>query len=208
MIPYLFFIAAGFISGSILYSYLIAKYFCRLDITEISDDKNPGAANVIKYGGLKYGIPAIILDVLKGFIPIYFAVKCLDINSLYFIPVLAAPVLGHAMAPLFNWHGGKAIASSFGCLLGLLPDSCIVFVLALLLAFFTFFVIIRPNGLRCIVAYTLFSLYCLRYCQIPGVRYGCILISIIVIVKHIQGYEHTKVSLQFGLWEQLKKILP
>lgn len=184
---------------------MIAKYFCRIDITEISDDKNPGAANVIKYAGLKYGIPAIILDVLKGFIPIYLARKYLDISSLYFVPILAAPVLGHATAPFFNWHGGKAIASSFGCLLGLIPNSYIVLVLALILVFFTFFLIIRPNGLRCIVSYTLFSFYCLRYCPEPGIRFGCILIALIVIYKHIKGYEHTKATIQFGIWEQLKK---
>ena len=207
MIQYLLFTVAGFLSGSILYSYMIAKFFCRIDITEVSDDKNPGAANVIKHAGVKYGIPAIILDVLKGFIPIYLASKHLDIESLYFIPVLAAPVLGHATAPLFNWHGGKAIASSFGCLLGLMPNSYIVLVLAMLLFFFTFFVIIRPNSLRCIVSYALFSMYCLRYCPIPGIRYGGILISIIVIIKHLKGYENTKVTLQFGPWEQLKKII-
>ena len=206
MIQYLLFIVAGFLSGSILYSYMIAKHFCHMDITEISDDKNPGAANVIKHAGVKYGIPAIILDVLKGFVPVYFAVKYLDIDSLYFVPVLAAPVLGHATAPLFNWHGGKAIAASFGCLLGLIPDSYIVLVLALLLFFFTFFIIIRPNGLRCIIAYTLFSIYCFLYCPIPGVRYGCILIAVIVIVKHLKAYENEKVSLEFGPWEQLKNV--
>lgn len=184
---------------------MIAKRFCRVDITEISDDKNPGAANVFKYVGLKYGIPALILDILKGFVPIYFAVQYLDIKSLYFAPVLAAPVLGHALAPLFHWHGGKAIAASFGCLLGLIPNSYIVIVLALLLFFFTFFIIIRPNSLRCIVSYTLFSVYSMRFCDILGVRYGSILIAVIVIVKHLKGYEHTKASFQIGLLEQLRK---
>jgi len=203
---YLFFIATGFFSGSILYSYMIARHFGHVDITEVSDDKNPGAANVIKYAGVKYGIPAIFLDVLKGFIPVYFAAKYLDIESLYFVPVLAAPVLGHATAPLFGWHGGKAIASSFGCLLGLIPESYIVLVLAMLLFFFTFFLIIRPNGLRCIISYSLFSLYCLLYCPLPGVRYGGILIAIIVIVRHLMAYENTKASLQFGPWEQIKNV--
>jgi len=201
---YILFIAAGFISGSILYSYMIGKYICNIDITEISDDKNPGAANIIKYAGIKYGIPAIFLDVAKGFIPVYFAVKYLDIESLYFIPVLAAPVLGHATAPLFSWHGGKAIASSFGCLLGLLPDSFIVLALALPLFFFTFFIIIRPDGLRCIISYTLFALYSFFYCPAQGIRYGSILIAVIVIIKHLLVYENTKVSFQFGPWQQLK----
>ena len=201
---YILFIAAGFISGSILYSYMIGKYFCNIDIMEISDDKNPGAANIIKHAGVKYGIPAIFLDVAKGFVPVYFAVKYLDIESLYFVPVLAAPVLGHATAPLFNWHGGKAIASSFGCLLGLIPSSYIVLALALPLFFFTFFVIIRPDGVRCIISYALFAIYSFCYCPIPGVRYGSMLIAAIVIIKHILGYENTKVSFQFGPWQQLK----
>ena len=201
---YILFIAAGFISGSILYSYMIGKYICNIDITEISDDKNPGAANIIKYAGIKYGIPAIFLDVAKGFIPVYVAAKYLDIESLYFVPVLAAPVLGHATAPLFNWHGGKAIASSFGCLLGLLPDSFIVLALALPLFFFTFFIIIRPDGLRCIISYTLFALYSFFYCPAQGIRYGSILIAVIVIIKHLLVYENTKASFQFGPWQQLK----
>ena len=201
---YILFIAAGFISGSILYSYMIGKYICNIDITEISDDKNPGAANIIKYAGIKYGIPAIFLDVAKGFIPVYVAAKYLDIESLYFVPVLAAPVLGHATAPLFSWHGGKAIASSFGCLLGLLPDSFIVLALALPLFFFTFFIIIRPDGLRCIISYTLFALYSFFYCPDQGIRYGSILIAVIVIIKHLLVYENTKASFQFGPWQQLK----
>lgn len=201
---YILFIAAGFISGSILYSYMIGKYICNIDITEISDDKNPGAANIIKYAGIKYGIPAIFLDVAKGFIPVYVAAKYLDIESLYFVPVLAAPVLGHATAPLFSWHGGKAIASSFGCLLGLLPDSFIVLALALPLFFFTFFIIIRPDGLRCIISYTLFALYSFFYCPAQGIRYGSILIAVIVIIKHLLVYENTKASFQFGPWQQLK----
>lgn len=206
MMQYILFTAAGFISGSILYSYMIGKYFCNIDITEISEDKNPGAANVIKYSGIKFGIPAIILDVLKGFIPVYFAVKYLDIDSLYFVPVLAAPVLGHATAPLFNWHGGKAIASSFGCLLGLIPSSNIVIALALLLFFFTFLVIIRPDSLRCIISYALFAIYSFCCCPITGVRYGSILIAIIVIIKLLLGYESTRVTFQFGPWQQLKHV--
>lgn len=204
MLKYLLFLFAGFISGSILYSYLIAKVFGGIDITRISDDKNPGSANVLKHAGLKYGIPALILDILKGFIPIYFAMKSLDIEILYFIPVLAAPVLGHALAPFTHWHGGKAIAVSFGCLLGLVPDSFLVLALAFFLFFFTFFIIIRPNSLRCIVSYSLFCLYCMRFCDISGVRYGSILIAIIVILKHLQGYEHTKVKFQIIFWDRLR----
>ena len=38
VLSYLFFMFAGYLSGSILYSYLIPRWFCHLDITKLSDD--------------------------------------------------------------------------------------------------------------------------------------------------------------------------
>ena len=38
----LFFILVGYLSGSILYAYLLPKYICHIDIMKDSDDHNPG----------------------------------------------------------------------------------------------------------------------------------------------------------------------
>ena len=54
-----------------MYAYLIPKYFYELDICKISDDKNPGAANVFKYVGKKVGILVVTLEVVKGFLPVF-----------------------------------------------------------------------------------------------------------------------------------------
>jgi glycerol-3-phosphate acyltransferase PlsY len=189
---YILFAILGYLSGSVLYSHLIAEKFCHVDITCVSDDGNPGAANVFKYGDIKSGILALLLDIFKGFLPVSLAALFLDIHSLSFILVLIAPVIGHA-APLFHkFHGGKAIGVSFGCLLGLVPSSVIVLVLALILFFFTFIVVIKPNSLRCIVSYALFSLFCLSCAEPKSIRYGCIIISSVVIIRHILAYEHEK----------------
>ena len=48
---YLFWCAAGYLSGSVLYAYLIPKQFCHVDIRTLSDDGNPGTANAFKYAG-------------------------------------------------------------------------------------------------------------------------------------------------------------
>lgn len=42
MIYGIFFIFAGYLSGSILFAYLIPKYFYHIDICRLSDDQNPG----------------------------------------------------------------------------------------------------------------------------------------------------------------------
>ena len=48
---YLFWCTAGYLSGSVLYAYLIPKQFCHVDIRTLSDDGNPGTANAFKYAG-------------------------------------------------------------------------------------------------------------------------------------------------------------
>lgn len=204
MLSYLLFTVTGFLSGSILYSVLIARIFCGIDIITDSEDGNPGATNVFKYANVTCGVIALVLDILKGFIPVYAAAVYLDIKSLYFIPVLAAPVLGHALAPLFKWHGGKAIAVSFGCMLGMIPNSYLVFLLALFLIIFTFILQIKPNSLRCMVSYLLFLFSSFFVGGPLSIRFGCALIASIVIIRHLIAYEHTKIEMHIILWDFLK----
>lgn len=62
ILPYLFFTIIGYLSGSIVYSYFLPKLFFKKDILKISDDGNPGCANVFKYVGVPMGILCLALD--------------------------------------------------------------------------------------------------------------------------------------------------
>ena len=86
VLSYLFFMFAGYLSGSILYSYLIPRWFCHLDITKLSDDGNPGAANAVKCAGWRVGLVCVVLDILKGFFPVFIAMHHLDFTSWWFTP--------------------------------------------------------------------------------------------------------------------------
>ena len=130
ILSYLFHIFIGFLSGSILYSYLWPKWICHIDITQLSDDHNPGTFNAMKLAGPRVGILCLVCDVCKGFFPLWFASKALSWQHPLFAVVLAAPVFGHAYSPFFHGRGGKAIAVSFGCLLGLWPFCNLLVLLA------------------------------------------------------------------------------
>ncbi len=103
----------GFILGSIPFSFLIARYFARLDIRAVGDG-NPGAANAWKAGGWPVGVSAVAMDILKGFAPLYLARQYAGIEGWALLPVALAPILGHALQPLLKFHGGKALATSGG----------------------------------------------------------------------------------------------
>ena len=119
--PLIGFVAAGFFSGSILYSLILPKWIKGVDIVAVSDDHNPGTANAMKYAGKLVGSLCLICDLGKGFFPVWIAAQFLPVGAFSFALVMAAPVMGHAFSPMLRGRGGKAIAATFGVLLGLLP---------------------------------------------------------------------------------------
>ena len=135
ILKYLLFALAGYVSGSIMYSYLIPKLFCGVDIVKEGEDHNPGMTNVMRCVSVKLGVLCLLLDVAKGFAPVFLAKLYVpDFKNMLFALVIAAPVLGHAFTPILKFKGGKAIATSYGVLLALIPDSFMVLRMAIITA--------------------------------------------------------------------------
>jgi glycerol-3-phosphate acyltransferase PlsY len=113
----LFWSLAGLFLGSIPFSLLLGKFFAHKDIRTVGDG-NPGGTNALKAGGLKAGIPAILLDIGKGFLPVYMARKY-GLAGWELVPVCLAPILGHAFSPFLHFRGGKALGATGGAWIGL-----------------------------------------------------------------------------------------
>jgi glycerol-3-phosphate acyltransferase PlsY len=109
--------AAGFLLGSIPFSLILGRLFARTDIRQVGDG-NPGGANALKAGGLKVGAPAILLDIGKGFLPVWLAQRY-GISGWQVVPVALAPILGHAFSPFLRFRGGKALGPTGGAWVGL-----------------------------------------------------------------------------------------
>jgi len=109
--------AAGFISGSLLFSVWLARLKGR--DPRAAEDHNPGALNAFRVGGWVVGVPAMLLDFVKAAVPVWAGRSVLGISGFWLVPVALAPVLGHAFSPFFRGRGGKAIAATFGVWCGL-----------------------------------------------------------------------------------------
>lgn len=194
---YLLWTLAGYFSGSILYAYLIPLYAKNINICEVSDDGNPGAANAFKYAGIPVGLLAVCLELLKAFFPVFAAARRVDPAKLPFAFIMAAPVLGHAFSPLFKGKGGKAIAASFGVVLALIPNLYPFAALAFFYILFSTLIVIKPHFFRSILTFSLFSLtVCIKVAE-PSIRLGCLLISVITIYRHIARYHGEKPEVKF-----------
>lgn len=71
MSSYLGFVIGGYLLGSILFAYVLPKLTRHIDIREMSEDGNPGTYNAFRYGGVICGICVLLLELLKGFLPVW-----------------------------------------------------------------------------------------------------------------------------------------
>lgn len=108
----------SFLFGSLPFSVWIGRWILKVDIRQYGD-KNPGTANVFRAGGRVWGVVALLLDFLKGAIPVGLAYRLYGLNGWGLSLVAFAPVLGHAYSPFLGFHGGKALATTFGIWTGL-----------------------------------------------------------------------------------------
>ncbi len=109
---------ASYLLGSIPFSLLIAKAR-GVDLAN-SGTKNLGGSNVALTSGIKFGLIVIILDLLKGFIPVILA-RSLIGSDLSVVLVALAAVLGHDFSIYLKFRGGKGLATTGGVFLAINP---------------------------------------------------------------------------------------
>jgi len=114
----IFWTIVGFLVGSIPFSVIFGKLFAKADIRTVGDG-NPGAMNALKAGGLKAGIPSYVMDIFKGFLPVYLAQKY-GMAGWSLVSISLAPILGHAFSPFLHFRGGKALGPTAGVWIGLI----------------------------------------------------------------------------------------
>ena len=183
---YVVFCLLGYLSGSITFGYLIPKLIKGVDVRTLSNDGNPGTANAFLYGGVFCGILVLLADLGKGALPVFLAARHLDPEEKLFALVMAAPVVGHAY-PLIDrfGKGGKAIAVSFGVLLGLYPAFLPVLLLAGVYLFFSLVLVVEPHSLRTGLTFLVWSVLGVHFTPVSSIKYGIVLIAFVVIRKHL-----------------------
>jgi glycerol-3-phosphate acyltransferase PlsY len=109
-----------------LFAYLLgslstAVIACR--ITGLPDPRtqgsgNPGATNVLRFGGKKLAVIVLLGDLLKGLIPVLVA-QALELPPPIVGIVGLLAFAGHIFPVFFGFRGGKGVATALGGILGL-----------------------------------------------------------------------------------------
>ncbi|WP_283106875.1 glycerol-3-phosphate 1-O-acyltransferase PlsY [Shewanella surugensis] len=107
-------ILAAYLAGSISSAILICR-LRGLPDPRTQGSKNPGATNVMRFGGISTAIMVLVFDMLKGAVPAYLAF-ILGVNPVFLGVIAIAACLGHIYPIFFGFKGGKGVATAFGAM--------------------------------------------------------------------------------------------
>lgn len=152
-------IAGAFLIGGIPFGYLAGRIVLKDDIRNHGSG-NIGATNVTRVLGWKWGCLVLLLDALKGLLPVmgarWCAEKYLSSENVIHVTVAVglATIVGHMFPVYLKLRGGKGVATALGVVLVLSPVcSGIAFAV-----FALTFALTRIVGLGSIVASLTFAI--------------------------------------------------
>lgn len=179
-------IIASYLIGSIPTGYLIVKGMTGQDIRTIGSGST-GATNVKRVLGKKWFFIVMLLDALKGALPVILAkLYAGDVSGVGLFPVLAAVavIIGHSKPIFLQFKGGKSVASGVGTILAL--NWQVGLIIALVWSVVTYFS--KYVSLGSIVALVL-SPFIMKYVGHAPVAYVgyCALGAIYIVYLHRQN---------------------
>lgn len=140
---------------------------------------NPGATNVMRFGGKKLAATVLLLDVVKGILPVVIA-SMLGLDLVWVTATAFAAFLGHLYPIFFQLKGGKGVATALGGFLALSP----LLAGAIFLSWVVVFMISRISSLSAIIAASLAPFYSLWLIDSLEARWIIFVMATMLLMRH------------------------
>lgn len=105
----------GYVCGSIPFGLLLTRIAGLGDVRNIGSG-SIGATNVLRTGRKGLAAGTLLLDLVKGFLPVFLAARFLPGSE---GPVALAAIVGHCFPVWLGFKGGKGVATGAGVALGI-----------------------------------------------------------------------------------------
>ena len=168
-------IVFGYLAGSISTAIIVCRIMGLPD-PRSAGSRNPGATNVLRFGGKKAAAITLAGDLLKGLLPVLLA-RGLGVDEPGLALTALAAFLGHLYPVFFGFEGGKGVATAFGVILGLSWLTALAALATWLLMAFT----VRISSLSALTAAVLAPLYAWLF-GLPTVYVAAILIMVVILI--------------------------
>ena len=131
-------VLVGLLAGSIPFGYLAGRSLQGIDLRTVGSG-GTGATNVLRTLGKKASATVLLLDFLKGLLPVL-AARWVGVDDWWVAAVAVATVVGHCWSPFIGFRGGKGMATGGGAAIALFPPVLLVVPLILLIIWRTRYV--------------------------------------------------------------------
>jgi len=175
--PLVIIISAYFI-GSLSSAIILCK-LAGLPDPRSQGSGNPGATNVLRFGGKKLAATVLLLDVVKGILPVVIA-RWLDFDVLWLTATAFAAFLGHLYPVFFEFKGGKGVATALGGFLALSP----LMAGMILLTWLAVFALSRISSLSAIVAASVAPIYSFWFIDDGSARWIILIMAAMLLYRH------------------------
>jgi len=169
------FAVLGYLAGSISTAIIVCRAMGLPD-PRSEGSRNPGATNVLRFGGKKAAGITLAGDFLKGLLPVLLA-RWAGLDETGLALTALAAFLGHLYPVFFGFEGGKGVATAFGVILGL---SGLVALAALAAWLFMAFVV-RISSLSALTAAALTPLFAWGF-GMRGIPLAAVLVMVGLLV--------------------------
>jgi glycerol-3-phosphate acyltransferase PlsY len=184
---YLLIAGVAYLLGSIPFGLILVRVVRGEDV-RLSGSGNIGATNVARTGGAKLGVATLVLDALKGYAGVAFAIAIshreasIDAGLAAALAALCA-ILGHVFPVWLKFRGGKGVATAVGAFLGLAPRAVLV-VLAIFLIIVAIFRYVSLGSIIASAAFPVLAYFLYRGTSTIADLLVMFAASLLIILKH------------------------
>ena len=112
-------VVAAYALGAIPWGVVLGKTFAGIDVRDYGS-KSIGATNALRVLGRKFSIAVLILDMVKGVLPVVIG-RAAGLPDWSIGLAALAAVVGHCWSPYIGFTGGKGVATGGGAGVALFP---------------------------------------------------------------------------------------
>ena len=184
MFATLTFVVLGYLAGSVSTAIIVCRAMGLPD-PRSEGSRNPGATNVLRFGGKKAAAITLAGDFLKGLLPVLLA-RLAGLEETGLALTALAAFLGHLYQVFFGFEGGKGVATAFGAILGLsYPVALAALATWLFMAF-----VVRISSLSALTAAALAPVFAWWF-GLPGAYLAAVLLMVgLLIWRHRSNIRH------------------
>ena len=189
----------AFLCGSVPFGLLLVKVAGKGDVREHGSG-NIGATNVSRVGGKALGLLTLLLDIAKGFLPVFVA-KQLGWGETALSLLALSAVLGHVFTPWLKFQGGKGVATALGGALAFRAGM----VLPALGVFIVLLLVFRYVSLGSVLSAVALPLVLAWRGGPPPVLILWAALSLLVVIKHHENIRRLLKGTESPLWGAKKE---